>query len=327
MRSTGTIYSVFKSAGRTRWKSLATDDVNQARELLAEEIKREAKIDWKRSRTVSLRQLIDHYETNPMNLAGSTLKIRMMLLKVFKETWQYGQGLRVREIKPFMLRSWLAEQRKTRNLKSAGMNNYIRMLHGLFGLAVELGAISENTAHQLNLAREENPERLTPTWEQAKAIIEAVKRPKSKMALTAMLLFGLGQAELRNLRGEHFNKDRECVVVRRQKTGKIFSVPVFPHARWFVEKLRHDGQLENGERVFQVCNPREAITFACSRLNLPTFSPRSFRRAFIIHALERGVDTRVVAAWQGHRDATLILRVYGAWINQGHAERMTQLMT
>jgi hypothetical protein len=42
MRNTGTIHAVFKSAGRTRWKNLGTDDVNQARELLAGEMKQEA---------------------------------------------------------------------------------------------------------------------------------------------------------------------------------------------------------------------------------------------------------------------------------------------
>ncbi len=87
MRNTGTIYGVFKSAGCTRWKSLGTDDVNHARELLAEAMKLEVKVDWRRSRTVTLRDLIERYEGNPMNLANSTLKIRMMLLDVFKATW------------------------------------------------------------------------------------------------------------------------------------------------------------------------------------------------------------------------------------------------
>ena len=326
MRKTGTIYAVFKSAGRTHWKSLDTDDVNQARELLGAEIKHKAKVDWKRSRTVNLRELIAHYETNPMNLAGSTLRIRMMLLKVFKQTWPFGLGVRMREIKPFMLRSWLAEQRKARKLKSAGLNNYLRMLHGLFGLAVELGAVSENTAHEIQLIREENPERLTPTWEQAQDIIEAVKRPKSKMALTAMLLLGLGQGELRNLRGEHFDLDQNTITVRRQKTQKVFRIPIYPQARHFVEKLRDEGRLENERPVFQVINPREAISLACKSMKLPVLSPRSFRRAFIIRALEKGIDPRVVAAWQGHRDATLILRVYGAWVNPDHAQRMAALM-
>ena len=66
---------------------MGTDDVNHARELLAEAMKLEVKVDWRRSRTVTLRDLIERYEGNPMNLANSTLKIRMMLLDVFKATW------------------------------------------------------------------------------------------------------------------------------------------------------------------------------------------------------------------------------------------------
>jgi integrase len=326
-KSTGIIYAVFKSAGKTRWKNLGTDDVRQAREMLGEEIQREAKVDWKRARSINLRDLIEHYESNPMNLAPSTLRTRTLLLKVFKETWPYGLTMKVHDVKSFMLRLWLAERRNARNLKSAGMNNYLRTLHGLFGLAVELGAVSENIALEIKLLREPNPDRLTPTWEQAQTIIEAVKRPRSKLALTAMLLLGIGQGELKNLRGEHFNLEQNTITIRRQKTQKVFTIPIFPQARSFVEKLRDDGRLEHGKNVFDMCNPREALVITCERLNLSLFTPRSFRRAFIIRALEKGIDPRVVAAWQGHRDATLILRVYGAWVNNDHAQRMASLMT
>ncbi len=326
MKSTGIIYAVFKSAGKTRWKNLGTDDVRQARELLGEEIQREAKVDWKRARSINLLDLIQHYESNPMNLAPSTLRTRTLLLKVFKETWPFGLTMKVRDVKSFMLRMWLAERRNARNLKSAGMNNYLRTIHGLFGLAVELGAVSENIALEIKLIREPNPDRLTPTWEQAQTIIEAVKRPRSKLALTAMLLLGIGQGELKNLRGEHFNLEQNTITIRRQKTQKVFTIPIFPQARLFVEKLRDDGRLEHGKNVFDICNPREALVITCERLNLSLFTPRSLRRAFIIRALEKGIDPRVVAAWQGHRDATLILRVYGAWINQDHAQRMAALM-
>jgi integrase len=325
-RKTGMLYGVFKSAGKTRWKSLGTDDLIRARELLAEEIKRDTKVDWKQSRTVTLRQLIEHCENNPMQLADSTFKIRSLLLDIFKATWAYGLGLRVREIKPFMLRSWLAGQRKERRLKTAGVNNYVRMLHGLFELAVDHGAVSENIASQLQLKREENPDRLTPPWDQALQIVETVKSVKSKMALSAMLLFGLGQGELRNLYGEHFDLKQNLISIRRQKTQKVFVIPIYPHAYSFVRKLQGEGWITNGQRVFPICNPREAIACACRRLRFPSFSPRSFRRAFIVRALEKGVDPRVVATWQGHRDATLILRVYGAWVNKDHARRMTALM-
>ena len=325
-KKTGMLYGVFKSAGRTRWKSLGTDDLIFARQLLSEEIKRAVKVDWKQAGVVTVSQLIERYENNPMNLAPSTLKIRKHLLGIFQRTWPFGLGIKARDVKPFMLRSWLSGRRTEQKLKATGVNNYIRLLHGLFALAVDLGAVAENPAEQVELLSEESPERITPTWQQAQCIIKSVKRPPSKIALKAMLLLGLGQAELRNIRGEHFDLTRGVIVVRRQKTQKIFTVPIFPQARQFVECLQNEGHLEPQKQVFKISNPREAISLACRRLNYPAFTPRSFRRAFIIRALEKGVDPRVVAVWQGHRDATLILRVYGAWINQAHAQRMAALM-
>lgn len=141
-----------------------------------------------------------------------------------------------------------------------------------------------------------------------------------------MLLFGLGQGELRNLHGEHFDLERRMISVRRQKTQKVFAIPIYPQASEFVDLLQQTGQLEPQKPVFKISNPRAAISMACRRLNYSSFTPRSFRRAFIIRALEKGIDPHVVAAWQGHRDATLILRVYGAWVNQDHAQRMAALM-
>lgn len=65
---------------------------------------------------------------------------------------------------------------------------------------------------------------------------------------------------------------------------------------------------------------------ACRKLGFPLFSPRSFRRAFIVRALERGIDPRCVAAWQGHRDAMLVLKVYGHIIAPAHNQAMAQLL-
>ena len=145
-KKTGIYCGVFKNDGKTRWKNLGTDDLILARQLLADELKRVVKVDWKQAGLVTVQKLIERYEANPMNLASSTLKIRRQLLGVFQRTWSFGLGVKARDIKPFMLRSWLAERRKVQDLKSAGVNNYIRVLHGLFALAVEMGAASENPA-------------------------------------------------------------------------------------------------------------------------------------------------------------------------------------
>jgi integrase len=325
-KRTGTIYGVFKLNGRTRWKSLSTNDPSRARLLLMDEIKSASQVDWRHGEKCTLKEIIEKYLQNPMGLSAGTLQIRKQLLKVFDRTWAYGMGKRVSEVKAIMLKSWVAERRQEQSLKASGVNNYIRTLHGLFQIAVEMGAIAESPAKGLKLLKEENPERLTPSWEQAHAIIGKVKRQNGKDVLSAMLLLGLGQAELANLRGEHIDFERGQMVVRRQKTQRVFTIPIYPQARPLLVRFKSEGRMVPGKPLFERANPREALSLACRRLGYPQFSPRSFRRAFIVRALEKGIDPRCVAAWQGHRDATLVLRVYGHIIQPAHNQAMAQLL-
>ncbi len=73
-------------------------------------------------------------------------------------------------------------------------------------------------------------------------------------------------------------------------------------------------------------NAKEAIKSACQRLNFPLYTSRSFRRTFITTAIERGVDVKVIAGWQGHRDGgKLILDTY-SHVRPAHSADMAQLM-
>ncbi|MGC3960482.1 MAG: tyrosine-type recombinase/integrase [Verrucomicrobiota bacterium] len=283
----------------------------KARLLLGDEIKNAALTDWRQAATLTIEKLVEMHAQNPMGLASSTLKIRVQLLDVFKRTWPYGFGMKASDVKPIMLKSWLAERKQRQELKAAGVNNYVRMLHGLFQIAVETGAVVESPARSLKTAKQETPDRLTPTWEQAHSIISATKTQISRDMLSAMLLLGLGQAELENLYGEHFDFERGQITVRRQKTQKVFIIPMYPQATSLLERFRNEGRIVVGKPLFDRVRPREALWMACTRLGYPLFTARSFRRAFIIRALEKGIDPRCVASWQGHRDATLVLRVYG----------------
>jgi hypothetical protein len=48
---------------------------------------------------------------------------------------------------------------------------------------------------------------------------------------------------------------------------------------------------------------------------------------FITRALERGVNVKVIAEWQGHKDGgKLILDTY-SYVNRVHSQRMAELMT
>ena len=57
------------------------------------------------------------------------------------------------------------------------------------------------------------------------------------------------------------------------------------------------------------------------------FTHRSLRRMFITRAIEKGVDVKAIAEWQGHRDGgKLILATY-SHVRPEHSNRMAQLMT
>jgi len=48
---------------------------------------------------------------------------------------------------------------------------------------------------------------------------------------------------------------------------------------------------------------------------------------FITRAIERGVDVKVIAQWQGHQDGgKLILQTY-SYVRPVHSQRMAQLMS
>ena len=63
--------------------------------------------------------------------------------------------------------------------------------------------------------------------------------------------------------------------------------------------------------MFSVLDAKKSLAGACKRLGLPKYSSRSLRRMFITIAIERGVDVKVIAQWQGHADGgKLILDTY-----------------
>ena len=138
-------------------------------------------------------------------------------------------------------------------------------------------------------------------------------------------LAGLGQAEVRALTRADVDLDAGRMIAFRHKTRQGFFVPIFPQLRGLVEKLcagkAHD------EPLFNQRDAEKALHNSCRRLGFPRFSHRSFRRMFITRAIEKGIDVKTLADWQGHRDGgRLILATY-SHVRPEHSNRMAQLMT
>src|SRR5439155_22901878 len=191
-----------------------------------------------------------------------------------------------------------------------------QVLKEVFALSLRDRIISDSPAVHLRYIKRQKPIRLTPTWEQFKAIISDVRAQvfnadaqDSADFLEFLGLAGLGQAEARSLTRSDVDLDAGRIITFREKTSTGFAIPIFPQARPLLERLC-EGK-SNGGRIFKISDAKKALAGACRRLQFPAFSQRSLRRMFITRAIELGVDVKVIAEWQGHKDGgKLILDTY-----------------
>jgi integrase len=213
----------------------------------------------------------------------------------------------------------------------ASRNLHVACLKEFFDYAVRNRYIFASPAAHLKYSKREKPIRLTPTFEQFKAIIAEVRAQvfnadaqDSADFLEFLGLAGLGQAEAGSLTRADVDFEAERIITFRWKTATGFAVPLYPQVRPLLERLCQ-GKAYN-ERVFKIGDAKKALAGACRRLGYPPFSQRSLRRMFITRAIEKGVDVKVIAEWQGHKDGgKLILDVY-SYIRPAHSQRMAQLM-
>jgi integrase len=215
---------------------------------------------------------------------------------------------------------------------SASRNLHISCVKELFNLAVRDRIITASPAAHLRSTKRERPIRLTPTFEQFRAIIADVRAQvfnadahDSADFLEFLGLAGLGQAEAGSLTPADVDFRAGQIITYRHKTSTGFAIPIFPQVRPLLERSCEAKAYD--EPVFNISDAKKALAGACRRLRYPPFSQRALRRMFITRAIERGVDVKVISQWQGHRDGgKLILDTY-SHVNPLHSRRMAELMT
>jgi integrase len=236
--------------------------------------------------------------------------------------------VQVGKVKPSDAELWLAKLK----LRAPSRNLHIASFKELFAMALRDGIIARSPAEALKKAKLDKPIRKTPTFEDFKAIVESIRSQQfnghgaeeSAYFVEFIGLAGLGQAEARALRAEDIDWKRGTITTFRHKTKSGFEIPIYPQVRALLERLTSGKS--GSEKIFKIKDAKRAIAAACKRLRLPTYSHRSFRRMFITRAIERGVDVKVIAEWQGHKDGgKLILQTY-SHVNPIHSQRMAQLM-
>jgi integrase len=280
---------------------------------------------------VTLAALCELYRASLLskNFKTSTQAIKQRIINRILADWPSGKFAPIGEIRASHCDRWLARY----SFGASARNEHVWLLKDLFTFAMRDRLLVTSPAEHLESTKRKDPLRLTPTPEQFAAIIRSVRDQQfnghgasdSADFLEFMGLAGVGQAEASALTGGDMHFEANQISVLRRKTSKRFTIPIYPQLRPLLEKLCA-GKVHN-EKLFKLSDAKKALSAACKRLNFPSFSQRSLQRMFITQAIERGVDVKVIADWQGHRDGgVLILKTY-SHVRAAHSQRMAKLMT
>jgi len=331
--SNGVYYARIRVDGKEIKRSLETTDRAIANRELARFKNEQRQIDRSQGK-LTLAQLCDRYVKTVQHQKPRTIERKTCIVGRIKREWPTGsKRTQIAKIKPSDVDLWLVSvSRRANRFGSASRNLHISCIKEVLALAVRDRIIPASPATHLRSAKREKPIRLTPTFEQFKAIIADVRAQvfnadaqNSADFLEFLGLAGLGQAEAGSLTRSDVDLEAGRIITFRHKTSTGFAIPIFPQVRSLLERLCKGKS--NGHRLFRISDAKKALAGACRRLQMPPFSPRSLRRMFITRAIERGIDVKVISEWQGHKDGgKLILDTY-SHVNRAHSQRMAKLMT
>ena len=262
-RKTGQIWSVQRRGRKVRWTNLKTTGLEMARAKLQT-------WPWKQAQKV-IDYYVKEYQIDEPQDPGHPTAAPATPAKgieehtlaecfdAWKRTWAVAQGtsetreahwrMLGRVLKPNTGLEALSITRlkeaqaalKADGLAPATVNDVLfKTLRRCLEHAVEAGLLVENPAAKLKPLKRTQTIRQQPAWAEAWKLVEEAcqQAPESGELLRFMLAFGVGQKEVKNLRGEHIDFERDVVHFLRQKTGKVFDVPILEHAKPILEALR-----------------------------------------------------------------------------------------
>lgn len=325
--SNGVYYALVKHEGKQKRKSLQTTDKSVAKRKLADLQRDLGKVDVSQGK-LTLEELCTRYLATVQNQAAKTMRRKADIIKNLLKSFPAGKAVQVGKVKPSDIEAWLAAY----DFGYASHNLYLECVQAIFRMAVGDKVINASPAEAVKRKKVTTPMRITPSFEDFNAILADVRKQRfnaekddSGDFLEFMGLVGVGQAEIVGLQRQHVNLAKKQLTFFRAKTRTPYVVPIFPQAEALVKKLYAETKAPT-DSLFTILDAKKALEGACKRLGLPAYSQRSLRRMFITRCIEKGIDVKVIAQWQGHRDGgKLILGTY-SHVRNTHAEDMAKLL-
>ena len=330
-RSSGVYYAVVRRSGKLIRRSLETNVIEVAKRKLRDflgEQERAAPDAHKTYLDVHMKEFLAGRTGAP-----KTLKRYRQLTDHVCANWPGGSHQVLAKVDHSQCSKWLSQW----NGKVAAYNHARQWLLAFFDFATANRKIQRSPMDKRLVKAMRRPQviRNAPTQEEFEAILAEVRaQPFTDHAddtadvLEFMGRAGVGQAESWGLRNEHISLEGGTIKLFRVKTKKAYQIPIFPRVRPLLDKLKEKNPKASApDRVFKIFDPKKALATACNRLNLPSFSPRSLRRMFIIEALNKGVPVKTISKWQGHQDGgVLILKTYSEVIDQKANQEAANLL-
>jgi integrase len=271
-----------------------------------------------------LEELLVRCRRGKAGLKPGTLKkldAHLKMTRRYVDTNRPVTEYRAQDLRDYLAKARADEKQGQRRLKGQTINFAVwRPLNEAFALAQEEDHIPRNPMESVKREKSEPIIRTQLKWGDAERVLDDVKlrgNKESYLQLKFMLLMGVGQAEAKDFAGGAVDWQENQIMFIRQKTKKPFHVPIYPWAGDFI-RTEIAPRLKPGTPVFNWRNPRKALETACKNLGVVSVDIRSLRRTLIIHLIEQKMDIRLIAKWQGHSDARLILSRYGTHIDAGY---------
>lgn len=338
--TSGRYYGVKKVEGKKKERSLGTTDRKIAERRLKEWTENLGKVDSEVEKT-NLAQLHLKFVAVSRGKSDSSQCTIRGVIRDFENWWPHGLDFQVRNVRPSHLEEYLATIE--RRLRNTSFNRVAGVVKQIYELAVKDRMIAESPFKHVSTAwkKPQTPVRLIPTVAQFDAIVNSIRtqkcsRFKEETAdfVEFLGLAGLGQAEASSLTWGDVDFVRGRMSVRRHKTDTRFSVPVYPHLRPLMERLKKNGgkKTHANSKVFKILDAKKALTNTCERLGFPHFSQRNLRQSLIMRLWKSGVDKKLIAKWQGHGDGGLLImqtytEVFGGDDADYELEQLAKLST
>jgi integrase len=271
--------------------------------------------------TITVKFLIDEYlEWCSINRSEGTYRWYRSFLKPFSET--ISDSLRVKDAQVFHVQRWLDKTGWADNTKSGGVKAVLRC----FNWGVTQGLIKYNPFLGIERPPRTSREEVVDDAQFAKMV--TLVEPEFADYLTFLYQTGARAQEVKLVTADHWDGEK-LILERKNSKGKLHRRVIYanPTVAALINRLaakfpkgplfrNSNGDPWNTSTVrskFRRIVKRKGKTKVyglAEKMGIPGLCATTFRHSFCTNALKRGLDTTTVAQLMGHRDATMVARVY-----------------